>query len=149
MRRGRRKTVRQRAAAAVYISVGVFFIKMLWEEVTSPASVFITAEMEAEALCQGECKVVWAERAFRVPERALGQLAVSVSASTAVQRLSPLAGGGWGRGPLRPPALPTLLGAEPAPCLLPWSPRSASLHPLCRFGFWTAWLLSRLPCMRS
>lgn len=34
-----------------HISVGVFFIKMLWEEVTSPASGFIMTGMEAKALC--------------------------------------------------------------------------------------------------
>lgn len=57
-----RWTGRQRAVAAASTSVGVFFIKMLWEEVPSPAPVLVTAGMEAEALCQGGWKGVLAAR---------------------------------------------------------------------------------------
>lgn len=102
MRQGGRKIIRQQAAAAVYISVGVFFIKMLWEEVTSPAWVFITAEMEAEALCQRECKVVLAARAFHVLARALRHLAMSVFAAHGGRKASPFGRGRMGKG--TPPA---------------------------------------------
>lgn len=56
----------------VCISVGVFFIKMLWEEVTSPASVFVVPELEARALCQGEWEGILAGRAFRGLPRVCG-----------------------------------------------------------------------------
>lgn len=52
--------------------MGVFFIKMLWEEVTSPASVFVAPELETGALCQGEWEGVLAGRAFCGLPRACG-----------------------------------------------------------------------------
>lgn len=119
MRQGGRKIVRQQAAAAVYISVGVFFIKMLREEVTSPASVLITAEMEAEALCQRECKVALAARAFCVPARALGHLAVCVSVPTTIQRLPPLAGEDREGDPSSPPSYPPSRGQSRLPACCP------------------------------
>lgn len=56
----------------VCISVGVFFIKMLWEEVASPASVFVAPELEARALCQGEGEGILAGEAFRGLSRVCG-----------------------------------------------------------------------------
>lgn len=73
----------------VCISVGVFFIKMLWEEVTSPASVFAAPELEARALCQGEWEGVLAGRA------AQGVWAPAVAVAAAHGGTEALAGHFW------------------------------------------------------